>query len=206
MITRVFANFIAAIACILLESCASTTVTTPPPGFALIDAIPEPKYRERVDGIALVSINGMRVKGTRHVIKPGPNTIKTRFRWPHGAVQEADLPFYATPGTAYFINYDVFPPHCEFKSNLARNTFEGVAGAGEAGAYLLVPAMAVALAGTAVQLVGHSVDQQFKPSTYIDLTVIAHHSSQGTVRQVRVYPDGRVDEKPWAAWAQMHAP
>lgn len=197
----------AAIACLLLGSCASTTVTTPPPGSAIIDAMPDADHRKQIEGIELVSINGKSVKGTRCAIKPGPNTIKTRFRWPHGLAQEADLRFYATPGIVYFINYDVYPPQSGFKSNLARNTIEGVMEIGpEAAVFLLAPAMAGALVGTTAQLVGHSVDQQGKTATRIDLMVSAHYSSQGTVRQVRVYPDGRVDEKPWAAWAQMKAP
>ena len=41
---------------------------------------------------------------------------------------------------------------------------------------------------------------------HIDLMVVAEHSSQGIVRKFRAYPDGRVDGKPWAAWARMQAP
>ncbi|MCF7674301.1 MAG: hypothetical protein K9N23_00910 [Akkermansiaceae bacterium] len=85
------ATLAAATACLLLGSCASTRYTPPPPGSASIDAKPDPEHRERIKGIELVSINGKGVKGTRCVIEPGLNTIKTRFRWPQGPVQEANL-------------------------------------------------------------------------------------------------------------------
>jgi len=72
-----------------------------------------------------------------------------------------------------------------------------------AGTIFLGPPAAVIGIG---ERISHGVTQHGKPATHIDLMVTAHHSSQGVVRQVRAYPDGRVDEKPWAAWAQMKAP
>ena len=197
----------AATACLLLGSCASKSERPPPPGSAVIDAKPDPEHREHIEGIELVSINGSSVKGTRSVIQPGPNTIKTRFRWPQGMIQEADLRFYATPGIIYFINYDVFPPSKEFTNSVAEKMVDVISGGDAYGAIfgtvLLGPPAAVIGVG---ERISHGVAQQRQSATYIDLTVIAHHSSQGTVRQVRAYPDGRVDEKPWAAWAQMKAP
>ena len=63
-----------------------------------------------------------------------------------------------------------------------------------------------ALATTIGDRIDHSVDQHSQAATHIDLMVIAPKSDQGIVRRVRAYPDGRVDAKPWAAWAQMQAP
>jgi len=207
MITRAFATYSAASACLLLGSCASMSERPPPPGSAIIEAKPDPEHREQIEGIELVSINGRSVKGTRSVIQPGPNTVRTRFRWPQGLVQEADLRFYATPGISYFINYDVYPPHNVAFSSVTEGSLNGAGTDGNPyaamGAVLLaVPITAIA----AGERIGHEVTQHRKAATYIDLTVVAHQSSQGTVRQVRAYPDGRVDEKPWAAWAQMKAP
>ena len=200
----------AAIACLLLGSCASTTdssATPPHRGGAIIDAKPDPDHSKHIEGIELVSINGRSVKGTRSVIQPGPNTIKTRFRWPQGPVQEADLRFYATPGIVYFINYDVYPPPKEFTNSVAEKMVDVISGGDAmgaiAGTILLGPPAAVIGVG---ERIGHGVALQRQVATHIDLMVTAHHSSQGTVRQVRAYPDGRVDEKPWAAWAQMKAP
>jgi hypothetical protein len=99
---RELATLAAATGCLLLGSCASTTIKPPPAGSAVIDAAPDPKHRDRIKGIELVSINGASVKGTRCVIEPGLNTIKTRFRWPQGQDQQVQLRFYATPGTIYF--------------------------------------------------------------------------------------------------------
>ena len=199
----------AATACLLLGSCAPTSEQPPPPGSAIIDAKPDPEHRGRIEGIELVSINGRSVKGTRSVIQPGPNTVKTRFRWPQGLVQEVDLRFYATPGTVYFINYDAYSPEYERDNRVAqkigRELFDdsGSAEGAIVSAIFLAPPLAVI--GIA-EGIGHGVFKNPQPATRIDLMVVAHHSSEGTVRQVRAYPDGRVDGKPWAAWAQMKAP
>lgn len=207
LLTMPLVPLAAAAACLLLGACASTTETPPPPGFAIIDSKPDPKHRDRLEGIELVSINGKEVKATRSVIEPGLNTIKTRFRWPQGHDQQVLLRFYATPGTIYFIYYDVYPPATELTNPVAGKVVDslGDAGAGGAifGTILLGPPAAVIGIG---EKINHGVTQHGKPATHIDLIVMAHHSSQGTVRQVRAYPDGRVDEKPWADWAQMRAP
>jgi hypothetical protein len=204
---RELATLAAATGCLLLGSCASTTIKPPPAGSAVIDAAPDPKHRDRIKGIELVSINGAGVKGTRCVIEPGLNTIKTRFRWPQGQDQQVQLRFYATPGTIYFIYYDVYPPSTELTNTVAGKIVESL-GQGDGygavfGTLVLGPPVAALAVG---ERISHGVAQHGKPATHIDLMVIAHHSSQGTVRQVRAYPDGRVDEKPWAAYAQMKAP
>lgn len=206
-ILRGVATLAAATGCLVLGSCVSTTITPPPAGSAVIDAVPDPKHRDRVEGIALVAINGRSVKGTRCVIESGLNTIKTRFRWPQGQDQQVQLRFYATPDTIYFIYYDVYPPSTELTNTAAGRVMGSLGEMGGEGAIfgtLLLGAPAAVVA-TGERL-GHGITQHRKPATHIDLVVVAHHSSQGTVRQVRAYPDGRVDEKPWAAWAQMQAP
>lgn len=209
MISRVFAILSVANACLLLGSCALKSPATPPSqGSAIIDAIPGAEHMDQIEGIKLVSINGKSVKGTRSVIQPGPNTIKTRFRWPQGQVQEADLRFYATSGIVYFINYDVYPPRKEFTDGVAGGMVNSISSSGDPyaaliGTIILGPVAAVTGTG---ERIAHGVAQQRQSATYIDLMVVAHHSSQGTVRKVRTYPDGRVDEKPWGAWAQMKAP
>ena len=70
-------------------------------------------------------------------------------------------------------------------------------------AILVAPAVAVIGIG---ERIGHKAGQRGQTATYMDLMVVAHHSSQGVVRKVRASPDGRVDAKPWAAGAQMRAP
>ncbi|MCF7675837.1 MAG: hypothetical protein K9N23_00950 [Akkermansiaceae bacterium] len=207
MINWVSATLAAATACLLLGSCVSTTNAPPPAGSAIIDAAPDPRHRDRVEGIELVSINGKSAKGTRCVIEPGLNTIKTRFRWPQGQDQQVQLRFYATPDTIYFIYYDVYPPSTELTNSVAGRIVDSLGEGGAEGAVLgtifLGPPAAVIGIG---ERIGHGVTQHGRPATHIDLMVVAHYSSQGIVRQVRAYPDGRVDEKPWAAWAQMQAP
>lgn len=207
LISKPLASLTAAAACLLLGSCASTTVTPPPPGFAIIDAKPDPDRRKHIEWIELVSINGKSVKGTRCVIEPGLNTIKTRFRWPQGQDQQLQLRFYATPGTIYFIYYNVYPPSTELTDSVAGRIVDSL-GEGDAygavwGTVILGPPAAVIGMG---ERISHGVTQHRKPAQHIDLMVVARHSSQGIVQQVRVYPDGRVDEKPWAASTQMKAP
>ena len=203
-VLQIIAPLAAAVtACLLLGACASTTSAPPPPGSAVID----PEYRAHVEGIKLVSINGRSVNGTRSAIRPGLNAVRTRFRWPHGRVQEADLRFYATPGTVYYVHYDVFPPYDKFKSRVGGRMVDSVGNSGDPyaalGAVLVGPAAAVIGIG---ERVVHNTNQRGQAATYMDLMLVAHHSSQGIVRRVRAYPDGRVDAKPWAAGAQIQAP
>jgi hypothetical protein len=196
-------------ACLLpiLASCASTTnLSPPPPGRAVIDAMPEAHRRDRVEAIGLVSINGGSVNGTRSDLTPGPNTVRARFRWPHGFVQEVDLSFYATAGTLYFVNYTVFPPDSEDSATMAGRFMNSAGHTSDPGVVVLAfiaPLVATVAVG---EKIAHRARQASKVATYMDLTVVAHRSSEGIVRQVRAYPDGRVDEKPWAPWAQMRAP
>ena len=68
-IIRKTAPLVVATLGLLLGACASTK-TPPPPGLATIDAKPKPEFRKGIRGIALVSINKEKVKGTRKVIKP----------------------------------------------------------------------------------------------------------------------------------------
>ncbi len=113
--------------------------------------------------------------------------------------------------TVYFIYYDVYPPYTEFANRTGRvsgQVGKGLAATGEpfllfVGGLFLIPSAAVA---TIAERVDHSVDQHSQAATHIDLMVISPKSDQGIVRRVSAYPDGRVDEKPWAAWAQMKAP
>lgn len=201
MIRRIPSTFLAGCACLLLGSCASTPDMPPPPGAAIIDATPDPRHQNRVEGVELVSINGKSVQGTRCVIAPGLNIITTRLRWPQGLVQEADLRFYATPGTVYLVKYDLYPSDKDDTTGLAQKLeFEANKGMGLLYIAPLVAAVAV------VEKTGVNLYNQRPPATHIDLKVVAHQSGQGIVRQVRAYPDGRVDGKPWAAWAQMKAP
>jgi hypothetical protein len=191
----------------MLVSCVSTTnLSPPPPGRAVIDVKPEPEHRERVEAIGLVSINGDPVNGTRSELTPGPNTVRARFRWPHGFVQEVDLRFHATAGTLYFINYDVFPPDSEDRGTRAGRFMDSVGHTSDpyAGVGLIFIAPLVATVGVG-EKIAHHAGQAGQAATYVDLAVVAHHSSEGIVRRVRAYPDGRVDEKPWAPWAQMRA-
>jgi hypothetical protein len=207
MITRHAKNLALAALCLSLFSCATKNNEPPPQGAAIIDALPDPEHRKRVEGIELVSVNGKGVRGTRSVIQPGLNTVKTRFRWPHGEMREAGLRFYATPGTVYYINYDVYPPDNKLDDTMADKIVGSIPtddpSAFIIGTMIMAPAAAVVGIG---ERVAHGAATSGQAVTHIDLSVIAHHSGQGTVRQVRAYPDGRVDGKPWAAWAQMKAP
>lgn len=160
-----------------------------------------------IGGIQLVSINGKKTRGTRKALAPGLNTVRVRFRWPQGPVQEVDLRFHATSGTVYFINYDVDPPHTESTNGIANRMVETLYRSNDP--YVALGAVIVAPPAAAIGIgehLAHDAIQQGKHATRVDLAVVAHHSAQGVVRQVRAYPDGRVDEKPWAAWAQMREP
>lgn len=207
MNTRHSTNLTLAALCLSLFSCATKNSEPPPQGAAVIDARPDSDKTHRIGDIQLVSVNGKGVRGTRSVIQPGLNTVKTRFRWPQGGVGEVDLRFYATPGTVYDINFDEYPPTGKFKGGAGNTIMNGFGSSGD-------PYMAFVAAMVApVAVVVHTGERMTNYSathgqavTYIDLSVIAHQSSQGTVRHVRAYPDGRVDGKPWAAWAQMKAP
>lgn len=178
---------------LLLGACASTK-TPPPAGLAVIDVKPDANFRKGIGGISLVSINEGKVKGTRSVINPGLNSIKTKFKWPNGWVQQVDLRFYATPGSVYTTHYDVFPPLPESRTPMADKVFDG---AGMA-APMILPSAAIIGAG-------EWVASSSPTSTYIDLVVFGPNS-EGAVRKVRAYPDGRVETKPWSLWAQMKDP
>ena len=135
------------------------------------------------------------------------NSIKTRFRWPEGRDQRVDLRFYATPGTIYSIHYDVYPNPNVLEKTVAAKAMDGMTGPGSGTEGMLALFLAPPfIAMAAVERIGRGADRKSDSATHIDLMVVAHHSSQGIVRRVRAYPDGRVDEKPWAAGAQMDAP
>lgn len=194
-----------------LSGCASTTRETPPPGHALIDATPDPDRRDRIDGIRLISVNGAPAHGTRTALNPGRNTVRIGFRWPQGGSQEVDLDFHAVAGSTYIIQYDVFPPYANRmgeSTDLEHRAGE-VAGLsqGSGEAMLLVGPPALALWGAGYLKRGaNEAAEQRKPAHYIDLMVLCRQNSEGIVRRVRAYPDGRVDAAPWAAHAQMRAP
>ena len=207
MSTRHATNLALAALFLSLFSCATKNSGPPPQGAAVIDAMPDPEKRHRIGDIQLVSVNGKGVRGTRSVIQPGLNTVKTRFRWPQGGVGEVDLRFYATPGTVYHINFDEFPPTGGFKGGVGNGMMNGIGSSGDpyAGFAAAMVAPVAVVVGTGERMTNYRATHS-QAVTHIDLSVIAHQSSQGTVRRVRAYPDGRVDGKPWAAWAQMKAP
>jgi hypothetical protein len=198
MIIRKMVTFAVATGFLFLGACASTPKTPPPPGSAIIDVKPDPDRRRGVDGIALVSINGGKAKGTRSVIKPGLNTIKIQFNWPHGQDQQADLQFYATQGTVYTIHYEVYPTRTKFKSSVAEKMIDG------SGLDIVLVGPLAAITGVG-ERIAHNVHQNRLSSTYIDLVVLGS-LSEGMARKIRVFPDGRVQTKPWSSWAQMQAP
>ncbi len=194
-----------------LCSCASTTHDAPPPGRALIDTTPDSARRDRIDGIHLVSVNGIPVRGTQTPLNPGRNNVRIGFRWPQGGNQEVDLLFHAVAGSTYIIQYEVFPP---YSNRMAEPTgLEQRAGEvaglsqGSGEAMLLVGPPALVLWGAGFMKRGaNEAAEHRKPAHYVDLMVICRQSSEGIVRRVRAYPDGRVDAAPWAAHAQMKAP
>ena len=61
-----------------------------------------------------------------------------------------------------------------------------------------------AIIGIGERIIQGGAQNRLSP-THVDLVVVAHQS-KGTVRQVRVFPDGRVETKAWNSWAQMQAP
>ena len=159
-----------------------------------------------MDGTRIVAINGKSVSGTRLVIAPGVNTVRTRFRWPQGGTGEADLKFYATPNTVYYVYYSVHPPY-RGNDNLGDKMLMGLSDTGSQDAILGAVAVGpVAAAVGAADKVVHETSQNLNPGKHIDVMVVAPRSGQGIVRQVRAYPDGRVDAKTWAPWAQLKAP
>ena len=193
------------------SSCASTTDDTPPAGRALIDATPDLDRRDRIDGIQIVSVNGLPTHGTQTTLTPGRNTVRVGFRWPQGGSQEVDLVFHAVAGSRYIIQYDVFPPYANRmgeSTDLEHRAGEvaGLAqGSGEAMLLVGPPALVLWGAGYLKRGVNEAAEHQ-KPAHYIDLIVVCRQNSEGIVRRVRAYPGGLVDAAPWAAHAQMKAP
>lgn len=197
------------IAC--LSSCASTTHDPTPPGQALIDATPDLDRRDRIDGIQIVSVNGIPKHGTQTALTPGRNTVRVGFRWPQGGSQEVDLVFHAVAGSRYIIQYDVFPPYAnrmDESTDLEHRAGDvaGLAqGSGEAMLLFGPPALVLWGAGYLKRGANEAAEHR-KPAHYIDLMVVCRQNAEGIVRRVRAYPDGRVDAAPWAADAQMKAP
>ncbi len=194
-----------------LSSCASTTHDPPPPGHAQIDATPDPDRRDRIDGIQLISVNGIPTRGTKTALTPGRNTVRAGFRWPQGGGQEVDLVFHAVAGSNYIIQYDVFPPYAnrmDEPTDLEHRAGDvaGLSqGSGEAMMLFGPPALVLWLPGYLKRGANEAAEHR-KPAHSIDLMVVCRQNAEGIVRRVRAYPDGRVDAAPWAAHAQMKAP
>ena len=189
-----------------LTGCASQVAV--PQHRAMIDAKPEREKRDRISSIQLVSVNGSPSHGTQTALQPGRNKVRIRFEWPQGGAQEVDLAFHAKEGQRYFVHYDTMPPSVDrliestSLDQAGTDLSAGAAYAGEGFVFFLPTVFALWTAG-AIQRGANQVAEQHKPARYVDLMVIAHHSSDGVVRTVRAYPDGRVDAAPWAAWAKM---
>ncbi|WP_338690748.1 hypothetical protein [Haloferula helveola] len=196
---------------ILLASCGSTTQRPPPAGMAVIDVTPDLEKRDRLDRLRVVSVNGQQSRGTRQVLNPGVNTVRVGFKWPQGGNQEADLAFFATEGTIYAVHYEVHPPFVNRMNQsvpadrYVATTLDVASEMGE-GAFLAVPPLLAFGSAAVAHRIGNTVAEESKPADYIDLIVTASHSREGIVRRVRTYPDGRVDPKPWARYAQMRHP
>ena len=82
---------------------------------------------------------------------------------------------------------------------------------GYLGGVMIFPAMGVGLLDMGYQSVKVAIPEgsgdalYFKPAEYVDVSVISEDPTEGVVRRVRAYPDGRVDSKPWDAWSNAPA-
>ena len=188
-----------------LMSCAETSPPHPPAGMAVIDAASPFVAQDRIDHSRILAVNGTKVDRRQFELRPGRNTVRVGFRWPQGGEGQVDLRFYATSGTTYCVSYDPYPPYLE-RGARGDKVYDSVVSAGKspslaspfyvwAAAVPLVPNLAV-----------RDARERQRAAERIDVRVIAYRSPQGIVREVRVWPDGRVDETSWARYAQMSPP
>lgn len=185
---------------LFLVSCAGTTNRQPSPGMALVDATPDATYRDRIDHIRVTQLNGEPVRGTEHELSPGKNRMRVGFHWPQGGHQEVDLEFNAKPDINYFIRYNVHPPYTERLGQtgiLDATTGEifGASSGSVADVFLILPAgVAMGTAAMATR-VKNEVAEDSRAANYVDVMVVAQHSSQGVACNRRVYPDGQIEKR-----------
>lgn len=207
-------TLLAGLVLLTLPACSTLTSRKPDLGRALIDVTPNQSESDRIDVIRLVAVNGTKARGTQTMLEPGLNRVRVGFQWPQGGRQEADLCFHAIAGTVYTIYFASHPPYVNRlkQRNRADEALGKMADClaeaeGEGAGYALllaIPIGATLVSASAVTRVGKEMHEQQKAVTWVDLSVVAQEDNlQGVVRRVRVYPDGRVDAKPWDAHAQM---
>jgi len=194
------APVLALLGSLFLASCASTTKRPPSPGMARIDATPDAKYRDRIDDIRVTKLNGTPVRGTDLEVQPGKNRMRLGFNWPQGGDQEVDLEFNARPNTKYFVRYDVHPPYTERLGQtgiLDATTGEIFAASSGtiADVFLTIPAGVVMGGAAMATRLNNEIAEDSRAANYVDVMVIAQHSSQGVVCTRRVYPDGRTENR-----------
>lgn len=185
------------LACLFLASCAGTTSRQPSPGMALVDATPDTQYRDRVDDIRISALNGKAVRGTELKLPPGKTKMRVGFDWPQGGDQEVDLDFNAKPNVKYIVRYDVHPPYTSRLSqggilDDTAGAIFGTASGSVVDIFLTIPAsVAVGTAAMATRA-KNEISEHSRAANYVDVMVVAQHSSQGVVCNRRVYPDGRI--------------
>jgi hypothetical protein len=189
-----------ATSCLLMGSCSSATQKPPPPGMAVIDATPDDYYRDRIDGIRFVSVNGQKARGSLLKLQPGETRVRLRFDWPQGGKHEVDLEFEARPDTIYDVRYAVHPPYVGRLSQPgplddATGGIVDIAAQGGEGAFLFLPAIAAMGSAAVFTRASKEVSEQSKSAHYVDVRVAARNFSQGLVCNRRIYPDGRIVDR-----------
>lgn len=196
-----------------LTSCGSTSRPPPGGGRASINAVPGGKYHDRIKGVQLISVNGTKAARKETGLPSGSNNVRLSFQWPQGGMQEVNLKFNARQNQKYTVKYDPFPPTADqfhgtsdvsdAAQTIASEAYELMAlGHGHpiavlAGAAVLVPAIALGSADFGYR-VKESIREGQAPVQYVDLYVISDDGSEGVVRRVRAYPNGRLlSEKLW---------
>ena len=190
-----------------LVGCAETGTPRPSAGMAILDAASPHVGQDRIVHSSIISVNGMAVGRRQCELSPGRNTVRVGFQWPQGGEGQVNLRFHATAGTTYCVSYDPYPPYAE-RGSRGEKLPDLVSGMGDMGMATiaispLIGAMTVPLVGEG--MAGDARERQ-RPADRMDIRVIAYRSPQGIVREVRVWPDGRVDEATRAPYAQMSPP
>lgn len=188
-----------ALVVIMLSSCGSqsTRIKPPPSGMGVLDVTPDASRRDRISGMAVVSVNGNSARGDEVELSPGKNQVRVRFDWPQGGNQEVDLEFKVKPGTIYVVYYDVHPPVSRHAGGFERGT-EGLLSSGSSDPYGAIAAVFAAAATTPFVVAEKSVNRGGENSVvanYVDVMAVAQKSPDGIVCNRRVYPDGKIEDR-----------
>lgn len=196
-IVNIISFAIAGVSSLLLCQCANNRVPKLKPGQAYLDASPSEKHRAELSGFRVVSVNGKKTRGSATAIPSGPVKTVVAFHWPRIGKKRVPLSFTAREGHAYFVKYDRFPYPGKSSAGL-KGVTKGLIATGAKLHMLGLPFIGAGVLTGFVEDVRKNsgiTTRTRHAVNYIDLYIISRLSSEGVVRQVRAYPNGKLEKR-----------